>query len=75
MSLSPCVLDFVANDFTTFNALTLLVERKGILPVKKLVVRSWRGHLSGARCRLACDQADATAVGVGVEFNAPLDTV
>jgi len=52
-----------------------LVERKGILPVKKLVVRSWRGHLSGARCRLACDQADATAVGVGVEFNAPLDTV
>jgi len=36
--------------------------RKGIRPVKKLwVVGCWRGYLSGARCRLACGQADVTA--------------
>ena len=35
--------------------------RKGIRPVKKWVVRCWRGYLSGARCRLAYSPADATA--------------
>jgi len=30
--------------------------RKGIRPVKKWVVRCWRGYLSGARCRLAYAQ-------------------
>jgi len=35
--------------------------RKGILPVKNWVVGYWCGYLSGARCRLACGPADATA--------------
>jgi len=35
--------------------------RKGIRPVKNWVVGYWRGYLSGARCRLACGPADATA--------------
>ena len=35
--------------------------RKGIRPVKNWVVGCWRGHLSGARCRLAYGPADATA--------------
>ena len=35
--------------------------RKGIRPVKNWVVGCWRGYLSGARCRLACGPADATA--------------
>jgi len=35
--------------------------RKGIRPVKNRVVGYWRGYLSGARCRLACGPADATA--------------
>ena len=30
-------------------------------PVKNWVMRCWRGYLSGARCRLAYDPADATA--------------
>ena len=34
--------------------------RKGIRPVKNWVVECWRGYLSGARCRLAYDPADAT---------------
>ena len=38
-----------------------LVGRKGIRPVKNWVVGCWRGYLSGARCRLAYDPADATA--------------
>ena len=36
-------------------------SRKGIWPVKIWVVGYWRGYLSGARCRLACGPADATA--------------
>ena len=36
--------------------------KKGIQPVKNWVVGCWRGYLSGARCRLACGPADATAV-------------
>jgi len=35
--------------------------RRGIRPVKNWVVGCWRGYLSGARCRLACGPADATA--------------
>jgi len=35
--------------------------RKGIPPVKNRVVGYWHGYLSGARCRLAYGQADATA--------------
>ena len=35
--------------------------RKGIRPVKNWVVGCWCGYLSGARCRLAYDPADATA--------------
>jgi len=38
-----------------------LGDRKGIRPVKNWVVGCWRGYLSGARCRLACGPADATA--------------
>ena len=34
--------------------------RKGIQLVKNWVVGCWRGYLSGARCRLAYDPADAT---------------
>ena len=34
--------------------------RKGIRPVKNWVVGCWRGHLSGARCRLAYGPAEAT---------------
>jgi len=35
--------------------------RKGIRPVKNLVVGCWRGYLSGARCRLAY----GPAIGAG----------
>jgi len=35
--------------------------RKGIRPVKTRVVGYWHGYLSGLRCRLACNPADATA--------------
>jgi len=49
-----------------FSALTLLVGRQeGHLVCKKncmVDVRlSWRGYLSGARCRIAYGPADATA--------------
>ena len=40
---------------------SVLGGRKGIQPVKNSVVGYWRGHLSGARCRLAYSPADATA--------------
>ena len=46
----------------TFSALTLLVGRQeGHLACKKLSGVCWHGSLSGARCRLACGPADATA--------------
>ena len=35
--------------------------RKGIRPVKNWVVGCWHGYLSGSRCRLAYEPADATA--------------
>ena len=38
-----------------------LGSKKGIRPVKNWVVGCWRGHLSGARCRLAYGPADVTA--------------
>jgi len=38
-----------------------LGSRNGIRPVKNGVVGCCRGYLSGARCRLACGPADATA--------------
>jgi len=39
-----------------------LSGRKGIRPVKNSVMRYWRGHLSGARCKwFAYGTADATA--------------
>ena len=38
-----------------------LGNRKGIRPVENRVVMCWHGYLSGARCRLACGPADATA--------------
>ena len=37
-----------------------LSSRKGIRPVKNLVVGCWHGYLSGARCRLAYGPVDAT---------------
>ena len=49
--------------FSAFSALTLLVGRQEGHPAcKKLSggVLAW-GYLSGARCRLACGPADATA--------------
>ena len=39
--------------------------RKGIRPVKNWVVGCWHGYLSGARCRLACGPAGATATHPG----------
>jgi len=39
--------------------------RNCIRPVKNRVVGWWRGYLSGARCRLACGPADATATDHG----------
>ena len=45
-----------------FSALKLLVGRQEGHPAcKNRVVRCWRGYLYGARCRLACGPADATA--------------
>ena len=46
-----------------FSALTLLVGRQEGHPAckKTRVVGCWHGYLSGARCRLACGSADATA--------------
>ena len=38
-----------------------LGSRKGIRPVKNWAVGCWRGHLSGAMCRLAYGPADSTA--------------
>ena len=44
------------------SALSLLVGRQEGHPAcKKRVVVCWRGYLSGARCRLPYDPADATA--------------
>jgi len=50
--------------------------RKGIRPVKKLVVGCWHGYLPGARCRLAYGPADATAscfskIQIGFTFLVP----
>jgi len=48
-----------------FSALTLLVGRQEGHPAcKKPVVGCWRGFLSGARCRLDCGPADATATNL-----------
>jgi len=48
-----------------FSALTLLVGRQEGHPAcKNWVVGCWHGYLSGARCRLAYDPADATATSV-----------
>jgi len=44
-----------------FSALTLLVGRQEGHPTCKKLSGGWRGYLSGARCRLAYDPADATA--------------
>ena len=46
-----------------FSALTLLVGQQEGHPTSKKnsVVGCWHGYLSGARCRLAYDPADATA--------------
>jgi len=45
-----------------FSALTLLVGRQEGHPAcKNRVVGCWHGYLSGASCRLAYGQADATA--------------
>ena len=38
-----------------------LGSRKGIRPVKNWVVGCLHGYMSGAKCRLACGPADATA--------------
>jgi len=47
---------------SAFGALTLLVGwQEGHPACKKTLVGSWRGYLSGARCRLAYGPADATA--------------
>jgi len=48
-----------------FSALMLLVGwQEGHPACKKLSGGGWRGYLSGARCRLAYDPADATATSV-----------
>ena len=45
-----------------FSALTLLVERQEGHPAcNNWVLGCWCGYVSGARCRLAYDPADATA--------------
>ena len=45
-----------------FSALTLLIGRQEGNPAcKNWVVGCWHGYLSGARCRLAYDPANATA--------------
>jgi len=46
-----------------FSALTLLVGRQEGHPAceKNSVVGYWHGYLSGARCKIAYGQADATA--------------
>ena len=46
-----------------FSALTLLVGRQVGHPACKKLSGGvlWHGYLSGARCRLACGRADATA--------------
>jgi len=46
---------------SVFSALTLLVGRQEGHPACKKPVGCLRGYLSGARCRLACGAADATA--------------
>jgi len=44
-----------------FSALTLIGIRKSIWPVKNWVMRCWRGHLSGTRCKwFAYGPSDAT---------------
>jgi len=60
------LLLFLTNQFNTtiFPSVLwhcFLGDRKGIRPVKNRVVECWCGCLSGARCRLAYDPADATA--------------
>jgi len=50
------------DNVNAFSALTLLVgQQEGHPACKKRVVGCWRGYLAGARCRLACGPADATA--------------
>ena len=49
---------------------------KGIRPVKNRVVGCWCGYLSGTRCRLAYDPADATVscfskIQIGFTFLVP----
>ena len=53
---------YFTDGICTFSALTLLVGwQEGHLACKKRVVGCWHGYQSGARCRLAYGQADATA--------------
>ena len=72
-SLSTCTLILKCQCFTGCCAAILALVsasvlwrcwsggRKDIRPVKIWVVGCWHGYLSGARCRLACGPADATA--------------
>ena len=60
--LTQVVLEKRPLNGCAFSALTLLVGRQEGHPAcKKRVVGCWRGCLSGARCRLACGPANATA--------------
>ena len=67
LSLSPCFsiwLTFVMHLWSRFSSVLWhcwLGGRKGIRPVKTWAVGCWCDCLSGARCRLACVPADATA--------------
>ena len=45
--------------------------RKGIRPVKNLVVGCWRGYLSGARCRLPLTVSCFSKIQIGFTFLVP----
>ena len=62
---NSCKVGFLTADMlqsVAFSALTLLAGRQEGHPAcKNWVVGCWHGYMSGARCRLAYGQADATA--------------
>jgi len=56
------IIGMIVTTFFAFSALTLLLGgRKGIQPVKILVVGFLHSYLSGARCRFAYGPADSAA--------------
>jgi len=62
LSKCKCCSTFTHHLNENFSALSLLIGRQEGHPAcKNWVVGCWRGCLSGARCRLACGPAYATA--------------